>query len=404
MNDNNYIYPKSIGFNSISDLGLPSRKILLAKWIGYFALVDLLIFPYFQVMIIPYSLPLIVIGFILLGAKLKPDNHLKLYLVILGTVIFSLIISIFWEPYSNYIIKNIKHALQFLTSFFYFFYFINLTKKIQLNIRPILFVFIIWFALLGIMFINDPINTNELISKIYGRLINSEENLLKDFRYCYIFSDPNTGIYFFLVAISPVIMFAEKSSHTIFIFILGAIMVVLSQSSGGAISYCLMLIAFLLSKKNTFSLSIKTIGMCLVSILIISGLYLFFMNSANNFLIELAINRLLGDSDRYAEGGGRFYHWAFIYNNFSILPFGRGYTLYHNGQIRPPHSDFVGMIYRYGFVSLVPSLLFFFRTYKITGLLLIPALITFLVNSLLDEQKLFALFLSLLAIVISTKK
>lgn len=380
------------------------QKIIVAKWIGYLALIDLLLFPYFQLIIVPYSLPLITLGFFLLDLRIKRDYYIELYILIGGAVFTSLAISIFLPPYSEFIVNNTKYAFQFLTSFFYFFYFRCLTKRTQLNITPIIIIFIVWFTLLGIMFLNTPLYTNELIRSIYGRLVSSEYITIEDFRFSYVFSDPNTGIYFFLTAIAPLLMSAKKNSFRLMLLTVGALMVLISQSTGGLSAYCLMTIVLIFDKKMRTFLSFKKLLVFLLTAIAFSWLYFYFMNlMQDNIIVEAAFKRLSGEGDRLEGGGGRFKHWSALYNNLLPLPFGRGYTLYEQATdyIRPPHSDFFGLLYRYGFVALIPSLFFFFGKYQKVAPLLIPAAMAFAINSLLDEQKLFALFLSLLAVGIT---
>lgn len=381
-----------------------SQRIVVAKWIGYLSLIDLLIFPYFQLIIIPYSLPLIMFGFILLDFKIAKDYYLKLYAIISGAVLISLTISLFLPPYSDYAVVNIKSAFQLLTSFFYFFYFRQLCKKTVLHINPILIVFIVWFILLGIMFLQSPVDANRLIAAIYGRLVNSEETVLYDFRFCYMFQDPNTAIYFFLVALAPLLMFAKSAFSLLVLLMAGGFMVLLCQSTGGLASYSAMVFALLLGKKLLPSFSLKkTLAFSLIFISLVGAGFHFLEQMKDNVVVDFAVKRLSVENDRYEGGGGRFKHWSALYNNLTPLPLGRGYTLYLNGYIEPPHSDFFGLLYRYGFLTLIPCMLFFFNKYRKFSPLLIPAAVTFAVNTLLDEQKLLALFLSLLAIVVTVK-
>lgn len=378
------------------------QNVIFAKWVGYLALIDLLFFPYFQPIIIPYSLPLIMFGFIFLDVKIAKDYYYWLYVLITVGVLVSLSISFLLPPYSKFASYNLKSAFQLLTAFFYFFYYRWLTKKSQLNITPILAFFVAWFVFLGLLFLSDPVETNHLISNIYGRLINSDESVLYDFRFTYIFQDPNTGIYFFLIVLAYLLM-AIKNTYLILLLVtIGGLMVLICQSTGGLYSYSLILLVLYLKKIIKSILSVKKIFIVIFAVIVLSWLYSYFIfQTQDNTVIKYSIERLSGSSDRLPEGGGRFHHWSALYKKLIPYPFGRGYTLYDEGRIKPPHSDFFGLLYRYGFIALIACIFFFFSKYRKVAPLLIPVAITFLINSLIDEEKLFALFLSLLAIGIT---
>ena len=78
------------------------EKLIIAKWIGYFALVDLLFLPYFQKFIIPFSLPVILLSMLLCGMRIKNDNYLRL---VIKYQIIPLLQDYFYDDYAE--IKNI---------------------------------------------------------------------------------------------------------------------------------------------------------------------------------------------------------------------------------------------------------------------------------------------------------
>jgi len=100
------------------------------------------------------------------------------------------------------------------------------------------------------------------------------------------------------------------------------------------------------------------------------------------------------------KAGGRFRIWSELFHLFP-LPIGKGYNIYipELSKIRSPHSDLFGMIYRYGFLSLIPLIYFFYKKFKSSYYIMIPALITFLINSLFDSQKLLILFFILTTVL-----
>jgi hypothetical protein len=115
-------------------------------------------------------------------------------------------------------------------------------------------------------------------------------------------------------------------------------------------------------------------------------------------IARVAFDRIFGSSERYLNGSGRFDVWLRFTSNLLPLPLGRGYVLRVESAVQGTHSDLLRVLYAYGVLAVLPTLwLLFGRIISLTPLIL-PALMAFSINTLLDEQKLLALFLALLAI------
>ena len=67
---------------------------------------------------------------------------------------------------------------------------------------------------------NDPKYVTSLLRDIYGRVSAIQEHVTFHARYSYIFSDPNTAGFFFLIAISP-LMLEQRSILSLVILYLG---------------------------------------------------------------------------------------------------------------------------------------------------------------------------------------
>ena len=103
-------------------------------------------------------------------------------------------------------IDNTKRFLQLNTSFLYFFYFkwIFSDENKSFNIFPILIFFISFYFILSFLFIFEPIRILDFTRFLYGRLVTDEKVVIEHLRYAYLFNDPNTAIYFFLLATAPI--------------------------------------------------------------------------------------------------------------------------------------------------------------------------------------------------------
>lgn len=185
------------------------RKDAVAKWIGYFSLLDLLILPYYQRIILPISLPIILGAFFFLNIRIVNDKYVKLFSLLLFVSSLSVLFSFVLPKYSYYFVDNLKRLVQLLSSFAYFFYFRWLVSRVRLKIIPVIWLFVVWFVSLALFFYLNPITLGAFIRDVYGRVALSEENLEMHLRFAYIFADPNTAAYFFLIATSPFIMRAK---------------------------------------------------------------------------------------------------------------------------------------------------------------------------------------------------
>lgn len=378
-----------------------AKTLSIARWISYFAILDLLILPYFQKIIMPYSLPVIVFAFFFLGIKLEFDRYLKIFLIFCFVGIISVMFSfVLPGDYPNYFVDNLKRLIQLITSFLYFFYFKWLIKRTQVNIFPILVFFICWFFSFAIYFYFNPLGFGELIRIIYGKVVISESDIEMHLRYAYFFSDPNTAAYFFLIATSPLLIRKMKLRWRILILTLLVVILFIAQSRG-AIMSLLLVVLFMFFNPSTFlrnMLNVKKILFILIILIIISAVVTYIqLLSEDNLIVKYAIERIFESGDANT-GIKRFFIWGTIIINFYPLPFGHGYNLLIKNVNYGPHSDALRLVYSYGFVSF--GLVFYFLFGKVKNLipLIIPALITFMINSLFDEEKVIGIFLIYLAI------
>lgn len=379
-----------------------SRKLKYAKWIGYFAIIDLLFLPYFQLIVLPYSLPVLVLTMAWLKVPVRNDWYKKSFLIISLCVSLSFLISLTLRGSQPFIIENLKRVVQLSSSFIYFFYFRWLASKITFQVNFILSAFALWFFCLSLFFAIDPAFVLDWTRSIYGRLVTEEDVVFEHFRFAYLFSDPNTAIYFLLIAVAPLLMQAEKKITILLILFFISVPLFLCQSRGGMISFVLMAIAANTSATTRSIFSPRRWFIVLMIVFVAYAVFLIFKRVAeSNFIVDLAYSRLFLDSDDeygygygYVTAGGRDDIWNSILLTYQMLPLGRGYKFDEFG----PHSDFLRVIYSYGFIALPFLIWFLFNKILRLPQLVIPAVIAFTVNTLIDEQKLLALYLSLLAV------
>jgi hypothetical protein len=347
----------------------------------------------------PLSLPLVIVSFFVLDVKVSKDKYLLLFGIIVVSVFSSLLISLLLPRGEENAVNNFKYAIQFISSFSYFFYFKYVSKFINLNLRPLVVIFIFWFLICIGIYLFDPALSVEFMRFIYGKLVKSEVEMFDDLRFSYFFQDPNTAMYFYLVTIS--IYFSEQKATLSFwlLIFISLVILVLGQSKGNLVALFLMLLSFFYKNKVKSFFNPLNLFVLFFVLVLLTNAFLLYKSLANdNVFIKYSYDRLFSNDEVYMEGGGRFEIWQKFIKNFYPLPLGRGHELIINNQFYSPHNDALRLLYSYGFVAMISVLIFFFGKVKGIFHIIIPALIAFSINTLLDEQKLLVLFLSLLSI------
>jgi hypothetical protein len=366
-------------------------------------LLDIAIFPYFKYFIIPFSLPVVL--FLTFFIKTEKDRYYHLFLLLSICVGLSLIASYLISPYNAYAIDNTKRAFQLVLTFSYFFYFKWAASKVKINYLYPLFVYVVANGIFAHFFILYPIDTLELIRYFYGRLVIDQSIVLTHFRFSFYFADPNTASYFYLIAISLLLVKLRRQQVVYTILVSISIVIIYISQSHGALAILPLVIFFSYFKINKnmkiFDLRYQFFQFVLI-IFISSALFLLYIYAFDSSIVLQKSYARLFDNNSYVGGGHRFKIWIQGLEFFNPLPIGRGYSLCCiDNDLYFPHTDILGILYRYGFIALVIMVIFFFGCLHVSLSLLLPAAAAFSINSLVDEQKLFSLFLVLLAFQIS---
>ncbi|SFD73616.1 O-antigen ligase family protein [Flavobacterium phragmitis] len=372
-------------------------KDKLKTLLGYFILIDLLLLPYFQLVIMPISLPIVFFLFISNDIKIKNDLDFKLIIAFSFGVLISVIFSLLARDYQAFFKDNLKYAIQLISSFLFLFYFKSLNDLESKKVIWILHVFFVIMLGFVVLFMSDPFGTIEFIKNFYGKTTVAEEDFMYDFRFAYLFSDPNSAAYFVLMIYGYLLHNFYSSKKMLLISIITLVITLLTQSNGALGAFLFMSIIFGLKKfKENLNFKYVIIASIFILFLIISIAYLI-DNRQDYILVESVYNRTFNATERVDGGGGRFHHWQNLFVMYP-LPFGRGHTLFVDGSLKPPHSDFFGLLYRYGFVSLTFYLIFFLKHFRANLFIYIPAITCFAINELLADQKLFSIFLILIVL------
>jgi hypothetical protein len=349
----------------------------------------------------PFSLPLVA-AFLILNGDFKINrNHFAFFSSLSFLVIVSVLISFFVFG-SEYVGENIKRAIQFLTSFFYFsfFYYLVVNENHGVISKKIIILFLVFFFLLSALFYFDPLYTNSVLKSLYGKTVTSAEVVEFHQRFAYFFVDPNTAAYFFILACMPLFLTTKSKALLLLLASIMVFCVLTTQSRGGllVLFLCMALSAsFWISKFNVIQKFLSFTVLLFIFIILI--VFLDGAGLTDQFEPSSKFNRVV-DSDSYFNDS-RIKIWTSIVTSFDPYPLGRGYVLDSDGGILKPHSDALRIIYSYGFIAFI--IFFSFLIYLLIKfpIYVLPAFVAFIANTLIDEQKFFALFLCLAGILVA---
>lgn len=369
--------------------------------------IDLLFFPYFQVFIIPLSLPLIIVGIVVIGKAAFPPKTITPIYFISILMAMSLVIASFLPHSTDYFAENLKRVMQFLTSFLYLSFFFSVAQQhpIENALKVISWVFCAYFLAMLSWFFFDPALVNAMMIEVYGRLVTAEEVTLEHFRFAYLFTDPNTAGYFLLIAVLPWIALCKSTGARTVLVALCVIGGVFTQSRGVVFAaiFAIFLwlfqwrwLVFRFRRRDIWGVVKLSVVSSLIGFIAIFFIVEYFGDIP---IFEMSLARV-SDEESYQSGGGRFNYWQMYTTELIPFPIGRGYTFDTVLGRFTPHSDILRLIYSYGFIAAGLFMWWFVRSCWKYPLILMPALMAFSINTLIDEQKLFGLFLATIGVLL----
>jgi hypothetical protein len=297
---------------------------------------------------------------------------------------------------------NAKRAIQFLVPFAYYFLFRWLAARTTLRVKALLLAFVAYYLCWAAYFVYSPNNAEASLLRLYPTIGPGMASHLLFLRFAFFFEDSNSAAYFFLIAVG--FLFTTKRLKplgAVLLVVVAICGVLVTQSRGALLAAFLMLIFGLVNDREVVRQHIKWVGFA-VAFVAVLGIGLFvWLNLATggstygSLLAHLVRSRLL-QAEGITEGRPTHYVWAVTH--LLPLPLGRGYSLFQDGDIFRPHSDHLRLLYSYGIIAYLATIQLLFRRLFRAPVLMLPALMAFSINSLIDDNKLIGLFLSLLAI------
>lgn len=383
----------------------------------WLCIIDLIFLPYFPLISTNFSIILIGIWSIknLKNVILKKENLIFLIMILL--MITSTILSIMIYPrFINEIdipIYNIKVCIQFIVYFLYFIFFRYIFKNYKINIKKIIIFAFGFAAFLALIYVVDK-NLFAHIKLFWNNddfftlTFLNEPNTIQ-YRYNFIWTDPNNPAYFFVALLFLFLTNNIKSNlkEKIFIFACFFIILITCMSSGGILSFFITAFLYLILKnfvynKDKISVLVDKIKQNYKKLIfIVLILIIGFICIKDISIFKESIDRITNNSL-----SSRVNIWLRILKNthfFRYLIFGTGGTqvILNDGTLLLPHSGELYLIYSFGLIYLCLFMHAFFRKSKnvnwLDFLFVLPIFIGFSINTVVGEQKLFILYLMIYA-------
>ena len=376
-----------------------------------FIVIDILFLPYFTLMTVSYSVPIVWLWAIY--------NHKVLFRGREGKIILAAILIMFVSTcinpiYSNTVVlettfsTSVKRLIQYITLFFLLIFFKEIFKKYNKSIDKILLIFLLYVFVLSCLFFLFPYK--------YGTLklaINPSDNHTRRFlqgilvyRFNFLWTDPNNVAYA-IAGIEIYLLLRGKLSTLKKFFVLASSMFIIlaTASAGGIVSFIVgNFLLFLSSIFNNSSLTVKIkvntlwIGFFLI---VLSVIILFQTNLFESIVIPMVT---------------KFQNRMTVYQTSNNITGGRLDDFKHSIAMMSPIFLFVGsghegftteighlyLIGMYGVITYVYYMNILFGRFgnqkKRDYAWIAPFFIGFTMNICIGEYKWLAIYLLLLAI------
>ena len=388
------------------------------KFVFYFSIIDILFFPYIWFLSTNYSLIIVCLWTLFKLKELIHTREFKISIVLVVLMFLSTLVSFISHPKVLSIgdeiwVQNIKMMIQYASYFLYYMMFIYCLKKYNMKIKNILLAFFGFAVILAIIYsINKGwfANIKGFWNSIDSYTIWYKQGIQIQYRYNFTWTDPNNPAYAFIAVMAFLLLNVKTNMvEKIFVCISTVFLVICTMSTGGALSFILVVIGlFIFSiipkiKENIPKLNKKKVlTIIVVGVLAILAIIFIFKQFQKTSLYEEAIERIIGNSDEGSSS--RIDIWKRILANtniFSNMLLGTGgrQVIINNESIIAPHNGHLYFIYAYGMVFYVLFMYEFFRIRKNVSLkkflFEIPIFIGFTINTIVGEQKFIILYLLL---------
>lgn len=396
------------------DIGLFALPILL---------LDIALLPVSPFFSLPFSMP-IVAYFILKYYNRRFFEKQMAIIIFASCLIVSTINSVlFKEDHTiinnvvndlliNVHVEDIKRCIYLLLGLLVYkvavLLYLEYRDNVEKYINRILVVVCCAFTIMAVIFSIDVVwfyDIKGLFFTVDVNMLNNEvlRNAGYLERFNFILLDPNNASYFILIIAIYLIENANlERCIRIGIWVVMVGSALFTMSLGGASTLLLYITIKIMNNIFKGKLSKKAAFRVTMAFILIT-LFVFVEQFTGNRLMNMILESQSATIDRWAAKSMSDRLDIYISLWLESFPplIGDGYTIIRNGQYFYPHSDHLRFLYSYGIVAYVSLLVFMIRKrfFCHQYLFIIPALVAFSINSLIDETRLLFTFLILFAIV-----
>tara|TARA_R110001592_G_scaffold45986_2_gene146680 strand:- start:9335 stop:10489 length:1155 start_codon:yes stop_codon:yes gene_type:complete len=319
-------------------------------------------------------------------------EYLLVYMLLLAFMLASIINGI--STFGMGTEENIKRFTQI--SLILSIIFINFKildyPLVEKMLNKLIVVFLVYLIVLLIVSVSLPQLYLSYMAYLSPNSINMIISNVEVFRFSYIFSDPNTLGYLLVFTAIYSLFYFKNTKFAIIIWLIIFFLILTTQSRGAllALVFTAMMVAIWQSRftLSTLKIIFFSIGLLLIIVFIFQD---FFAVIIDAFEKRSEIEDAMGTG----MGGGRDKKYVYFINNVNFSLYGVGYSLFIDGIEFRPHSDLIRMGLSYGvFFVLFFFMIFFPYNFKSSSMLL-SFMFPFLINTVIDEYRLFGLFVIL---------
>jgi hypothetical protein len=353
-----------------------------------FVLVDLLFFPR---LLFAFGIPssMLIVVFSLLYRPLSLSRMLwalLLFTIMLASVTYGAVTGQNLVPE-----ESLKRAIQLFSILLYSFFRLD-TETIRSVLVKVLRCFYVWTFCTMLFFFLQPDIYKQVIAAIYPETLDQLENTIEILRFSYFYSDPNSAAYLICFTLVAYLFLERKLSWGIICSTMAIVTILATQSRGAYFAAAAIILYFSVSLRAPQHKRLLVIG---GSCLVLWSLAFFYSEE-----IEMAYSIFDSRFEQEQDlGGGRSGKYHYFVENFNFLPIGSGYHLRQNGEEFRPHSDLIRINLSYGVLALPLLLYFVFPRRKSQALLFVVFLVPFLINTVIDDYRLFGMYLLLFGIL-----
>lgn len=386
--------------------GIVNRKTDYRKLFMFIVILDCFFIPYFFFVNVTYSYLFVFIFLIFFERFNLKDEDQIISLLLFITIIISVLIGSLVYP--NYLRENIVDGLILISFLSYFVYFKLNIMRSQINISPFLYLFVAFMVFFGILYLTNFDLYNSIRAFFFPRSIGIDNwtyyDVYSGSRFYFMYQDPNNVCYIHLVVVTY-LLFNKQTGLTKLIFLLSSqvFITLITFSVGGAFATAIVGVTYFALAIRKKHVARRLIGIVLFSSLILFIIWAIYGSSiVQSDLVSRFIFRFLGKTS--SGGDSRIDKWISLIqgkNLLAYLSFGTGGYTILDGKYFSTHNGILYVFFGYGLIGTITFAILFLRKrgeiLMIKYLWLIPFFVGFLINILVQEQKIGMIVALLLA-------